>query len=139
MADDKVRYEVVVPSEILLSEEADMVVIPGGEGDFGVLPGHAPLLSTLRPGVLEVYDGNAVTRRLFVAGGLAEVTPDGCTVLAEEAIPVEEIDREEARQRAEEARQAYEAAQEEGRPTAEKVLRAAEAYLVAAENVRGKA
>jgi F-type H+-transporting ATPase subunit epsilon len=90
---DKVSFELVSPARLLLSEDVDMVVIPGAEGDFGVLPEHAPLVSSIRPGVINVYDGNDVSQRIFVAGGFAEVTPEGCTVLAEEAVAVGDIDR----------------------------------------------
>ncbi len=90
---DKVSFELVSPARLLLSEDVDMVVIPGAEGDFGVLPMHSPLVSSIRPGVINVYDGNDITQRIFVAGGFAEVTPEGCTVLAEEAIAVGDIDR----------------------------------------------
>ena len=90
---DKVSFELVSPARLLLSEDVDMVVIPGAEGDFGVLPEHAPLVSSIRPGVIAVYDGNDVSQRIFVSGGFAEVTPEGCTVLAEEAVAVGDIDR----------------------------------------------
>ncbi|MGA3305771.1 MAG: ATP synthase F1 subunit epsilon [Stellaceae bacterium] len=92
---DKVKFELVSPEKLLLSEDVAMVVVPGGEGNFGVLPGHALLISTVRPGVIDVYaqDQRAVTQRLFVSGGFAEVTPERCTVLADEAMPVAEIDR----------------------------------------------
>jgi F-type H+-transporting ATPase subunit epsilon len=70
-----------------------MVVVPGSEGDFGVLIGHAPLISTLRDGVIEVHDEGRVSDRIFVAGGFAEVTGERCTVRAEEAVPVGELDR----------------------------------------------
>ena len=76
-----------------------MVVVPGSEGDFGVLPGHAPLISTVRPGVLEVFQGNKVEQRIFVAGGFAEVTPERCTVLADEAVPFEEVTAEQLAER----------------------------------------
>ena len=69
-----------------------MVVVPGSEGDFGVLHGHAPLISTVRPGVLEVFQGNKVEQRFLVVGGFAEVTPERCTVLADEAVPFERGD-----------------------------------------------
>ena len=69
----KVAFELVAPERLLASIEADMVVIPGAEGDFGVLPDHAPLMSLLRPGVIAVYQGDRVDRRLFVDGGFAEV------------------------------------------------------------------
>jgi F-type H+-transporting ATPase subunit epsilon len=92
MAADKVEFELVSPERLLLSEQVDMVVVPGAEGDFGVLPRHAPLISTLRPGIIRVFEGREVKQRIFVAGGFAEVTPERCTVLAEEAVPVGEID-----------------------------------------------
>jgi len=92
MAADKVEFELVSPERLLLSEQVDMVVVPGAEGDFGVLPRHAPLISTLRPGIIRVFEGREVRQRIFVAGGFAEVTPERCTVLAEEAMPVGEID-----------------------------------------------
>jgi F-type H+-transporting ATPase subunit epsilon len=78
---------------LLLSQPVEMVVLPGVEGDFGVLPGHAPFVSTIRPGVIAVFEGGQVTERLFVAGGFAEVTPERCTVLAEETLPVAQLDR----------------------------------------------
>jgi len=93
MADGKVSLELVTPERLLLSEEADMVVVPGGAGDFGVLPRHAPLISTVRPGAIRVHDGAGEPRAIFVAGGFAEVTPERCTVLAEEAVPLAELDR----------------------------------------------
>jgi hypothetical protein len=71
----KVTFRLVMPERELLNTEADMVVVPGSEGDFGVLHGHAPLISTVRPGVLEVLQGNKVEQRFMVAGGIAEVTP----------------------------------------------------------------
>ena len=70
-----------------------MVVVPGTEGNFGVLPGHAPFISTVRMDVIETYEGREVRDRIFVAGGFAEVTPQRCTVLAEVAVPLADIDR----------------------------------------------
>ncbi len=92
---DKVKFELVSPEKLLLSEEVAMVVVPGTEGNFGVLPGHALLISTVRPGIIDVYgpDQRAVTQRLFVSGGFAEVSPERCTVLADEAMPMSDIDR----------------------------------------------
>jgi F-type H+-transporting ATPase subunit epsilon len=90
---DRVQFELVSPERLLLSEMVEMVVIPGSEGNFGVLPGHAPLISTIRPGMIEVYEGRTVARRLFVGGGIAEVTPERCTVLADAAMPPEDLDR----------------------------------------------
>jgi F-type H+-transporting ATPase subunit epsilon len=104
MAEGKVAFELVSPERLLLSEEVDMVVVPGEEGDFGVLPRHAPLISTLRPGVIQVHNGGSVTEQIFVVGGFAEVTPTRCTVLAEEALPIGDIDRAATEQRLNDAR-----------------------------------
>jgi F-type H+-transporting ATPase subunit epsilon len=90
---DRVQFELVTPERLLLSEMVEMVVVPGTEGNFGVLPGHAPLISSIRPGTIDIYEGQTVTRRIFVVSGIAEVTPERCTVLADEAIPTEELDR----------------------------------------------
>ena len=89
------HFELVSPERLLVSEAVDMVVVPGSEGDFGVLPGHAPFISTVRPGVIEVYEGNTVTERIFVAGGFAEVSNDRCTVLAEQAAALTDVNRAE--------------------------------------------
>ena len=91
----KVTFRLVMPERELLATEADMVVVPGSEGDFGVLHGHAPLISTVRPGVLEVFQGNKVEQRFLVVGGIAEVTPERCTVLADEATPFEQVTPEQ--------------------------------------------
>jgi F-type H+-transporting ATPase subunit epsilon len=89
---EKFLFELVSPERLILSEPVDMVVVPGSEGNFGVLAGHSLLISTVRPGVIDVYEGTAVTERIFVAGGFAEVTPDRCTVLADEAVAVKDLD-----------------------------------------------
>lgn len=90
---DKLQFELVSPERLVLSESVDMVVIPGAEGNFGAMPRHAPLISALRPGIIDVYQGKTVTERIFVAGGFAEVTPERCTVLAEQAVRLKDIDR----------------------------------------------
>jgi F-type H+-transporting ATPase subunit epsilon len=92
---DKLQFELVSPEKLLLSEAVAMVVVPGGEGNFGVLPGHALLISTVRPGVIDVYadEANQLSERIFVSGGFAEVTPERCTVLADEAVPISSLDR----------------------------------------------
>ncbi len=131
---EKVPFELVTPERVVFAEEADMVVVPGGDGDFGVLPGHAPLLSTVRPGTVAVYEGDRVTMRFFVSGGFAEVADGRCTVLADEAVPVAEIDRGDAEHRLRRAREAHRDADPEGpeRRQAEDELRAAEAMVAAA-------
>ena len=96
MADNKVAFELVAPERLLFSAEVDMVVVPGAEGDFGVLPGHAPVIVSVRPGVIDIYvggvDAKFIRERIFVAGGFAEVSGSRCTVLAEEASPLGDID-----------------------------------------------
>ena len=91
---DLLNFELVSPERLLSSGKVAMVVVPGTEGDFGVLPGHAPLMSTIRPGAIAVYesDSTIVTRRIFVDGGFAEVSERGLTILAESAVPVADID-----------------------------------------------
>jgi len=96
-AGDKVAFELVSPERVLASLEADMVVVPGEEGDFGVLAQHAPLLSLVRPGVIEVYEGNSVSQRIFIQGGFAEVNPRGLIVLAEGAEPLAELSIDQAK------------------------------------------
>lgn len=109
-----------------------MVVVPGTEGNFGALPRHAPLISTVRPGVIDVYDGGRVRSRIFVAEGFAEVTPDRCTVLAEYAVPVDEIDRTDVEQRLKDAREDLtDADSDEKRAEAEKRIAIGEAMLSA--------
>ena len=84
-----------------------MVVIPAAEGDMGVLEGHAPMNVLLRGGVVSLYEGDRVIESFFVAGGFAEVTPERCTVLAGEAMTVDELDRAEAERRLREAEDAH--------------------------------
>jgi len=88
-----VQFELVSPERLIISAEVDMVVVPGTEGNFGVLPGHSPLISTIRPGTIDIYQGGAVTERVFVVGGIAEVTPERCTVLAEDAMAPDALER----------------------------------------------
>ena len=92
---DKLQFELVSPERLLLSEPVGLVVVPGSEGNFGVLPGHSLLIATVRPGVIDVYENGlpTITERIFVSGGFAEVTPERCTVLADEAVPLSALDR----------------------------------------------
>lgn len=85
---DKIHLDLVSPERLLLSDDVDMVTVPGADGYFGVLPGHAPVMSALRPGVIEIKGGvEDGDMKLFIRGGFAEVTPAQVSVLAEEAIP----------------------------------------------------
>jgi F-type H+-transporting ATPase subunit epsilon len=91
---DRVQFELVTPERLVLSTEVEMVVVPGTEGNFGVLAGHSPLISTIRPGMIEIYETRpTVSDRIFVVSGIAEVTPERCTVLAEEAMAPSSLDR----------------------------------------------
>lgn len=105
-----VALEIVSPERLLMSRPVDMVVIPASEGDMGVLEGHTPMIVMLRGGVIDLYEGDRVTDRLFVDGGFAEVTPERCTVLADHVMPLSEVNRTDAEQRLAEAEAAYEAA-----------------------------
>ncbi len=133
-----VEFELVSPERLLKSEPVEMVVVPGAEGDFGVLPGHSLLIATVRPGVIDIHEGGQVRESIFVAGGFAEVSPERCTVLAEEAVPVADIDKAAAEKRLEDAKAALrDAGSEEDGATvakagAEKELKAAEAMFAAA-------
>ncbi|MCG8593637.1 MAG: F0F1 ATP synthase subunit epsilon [Kiloniellales bacterium] len=133
MAEGKVAFELVSPERLLLSVQADMVVVPGAEGDFGVLPRHAPLVSSVRSGVISVHDAGQVTERIFVAGGFAEVMPERCTVLAERAVAVADIDRAEVERELNAAREELaDATSDNERQAAQRQVAEARALLDAA-------
>ena len=90
---DKLQFSLVSPERELFSGSVDQVDVPGTEGDLGILPNHSPLMAAIRTGVITVTDGGA-TSQYFVAGGFADVTPDGLTILAERAMPLDDMDRE---------------------------------------------
>lgn len=134
MVEGRVDFELVSPESLILSEAVEMVVVPGDQGDFGVLPGHAPMISTIRAGVIHVFAGGSVQKRIFVAGGFAEVTPERCTVLAEEAMAVGDIDRGVVEQELKDlSEDADEAADEDEREFAHGRLEVARAKLKALE------
>ena len=101
---DKVAFELVSPEKLLLSRDVDFVVVPGEEGDFAVLPGHAPLLSCVRTGIIEIHEEGSEKTGLFVTGGFAEATPARCTVLAKDVTPMADMDRTQIEQRLANAR-----------------------------------
>lgn len=88
----KLHFDLVSPERLLITADVDQVDVPGSEGDFGVLAGHAPVMTTLKPGVLSIQSAGKAPEKFFVRGGFAEVTLDGLTVLAEEAMPLAELD-----------------------------------------------
>ena len=109
---DKLHFDLVSPERRLFAGNVDQVVVPGEEGDFGVLPNHAPVMSVIRPGAITVIDGGAETRT-FIHGGFAEVTPAGLTILAEEAIAVADIDADQLAQDLSNAREDVTAAKDD--------------------------
>ncbi len=132
---DQVEFELVSPERLLLSRPVDMVVVPGGDGDFAVLPGHALLMSTVRGGVIDMYEGDTISTRIFVAGGFVEVTAERCTVLAEEAIPLDDIDRGTAESRLKDAELAVDDARDDDdRAAAEAKLDVAKALIEALDS-----
>ena len=86
------NFELVSPEKLLFSGDVESVVVPGTEGDFQVFKDHAPVMSTLKPGIVAVDENGSSQMRLFVRGGFAEVSASGLTILAEQALPVEELD-----------------------------------------------
>jgi F-type H+-transporting ATPase subunit epsilon len=92
-----IDLEIVSPARLVLSRSVDMVVMPGYEGDIAAQGNHAPMIILLRGGVISLYDGPNVVSRLFVAGGFAEITKDRCTILADDAVPVDELSADQAR------------------------------------------
>ena len=110
----KTTFELVSPERLLLSQPVDMVVVPGSEGLFAALIGHAPFITTLRPGVIDVWDGDRIIERIFVGGGFAEVTQERCVVLAETATPVGDIDRARVVERIDELKGVAELARSSG-------------------------
>ncbi len=86
------QFELVTPEKLLFSGPVESVVVPGSEGDFEVLSQHAPVMSTIRPGIIVVKEtAGGSSRHLFVRGGFADVNPQGLTILAEQAVPIEEM------------------------------------------------
>jgi F-type H+-transporting ATPase subunit epsilon len=88
------QFDLVAPEQLLLSENVEQVVVPGADGYFTVLKGHSPFMSTLKPGVVDVTRPGGEKMRIFVRAGFADVNPTGLTILAEEAMPVAEVDPE---------------------------------------------
>lgn len=128
------QFELVSPERLLISRAVEMVVVPGTEGDMGVLPDHAPLIATIRPGVIAVFENGQVTERIFVGGGFAEITGERCTVLAEVAAPIADLDRTRIEAALKNAREDLADAKEEpGRKAAEHQVAIEEAKLAALE------
>ena len=93
------KFELITPSKIVVQENTELVVIPGSEGHFGVLPLHVSMLSTLNRGVVELYQDNSVLKRIIIDGGIADVQPDGCILLVERAEDLEGVKQDEVKKR----------------------------------------
>ena len=128
---ETVEFELVSPAKLLMSEAVEMVEVPGGDGDLGVLPGHSLLISTIRPGVIKVHEGGKVRDSIFVEGGFCEVSPERCTVLSEHATMVADLDKASADDRLSKAREALSSA--ENKDAAEAEVKSAEAMVEAAK------
>lgn len=129
-----IEFELVSPERLLKSVPVEMVVVPCVEGDIGVLPGHSPLIATVRPGVIDIHEQGRVVESIFVADGFAEVSPERCTVLAEEAVLVADLERGAVERRLNRAKEALSDAETPAqKKTAERALRVAEAMLRAIE------
>jgi len=107
---DMVEFELVSPERLVKSLPVEMVVVPCSEGDIGVLAGHTPLIGTVRPGVVDIHADNKVSESIFVSGGFVEVTAERCTLLAEEAVSVGDLNAADAQSRLEAATTALEKA-----------------------------
>lgn len=102
---DLLKFELVSPERLLSSGNVQQVVVPGTEGEFTVLVNHAPVLSTLKPGVVTVTDESGTVERIFVRGGFAEVNSAGLTILAEEAVAVSDLSADDLAQKIQDAKE----------------------------------
>ena len=93
--ENKTKLEVITPTQTMINEEVEMVVVPGSEGHFGVLPLHAHTLSTLDRGIVTIYENNDASNEIIIDGGIADVTPQGCSILVERAEIVKSLDKNE--------------------------------------------
>jgi ATP synthase, F1 epsilon subunit (delta in mitochondria) len=102
-----IALEIISPERLLLARPVSMVVIPGTDGDLGILPEHAKLITSLRGGLIDLYEDDEIIDRFFVTGGFAEVTEDRCTVLADQIVKLSELDAQVAGEQLVRAEEAY--------------------------------
>ena len=120
---DLFKFELVSPERLLVSEQVEAVVIPGTEGELTVMANHAPLMTTVKPGVVTVQFGDGRSDRYVVFGGFADIVPEGCTLLAESAVAVADVNRDDISQRIQEAREDLaDAKDDEHRSRAEQLI-----------------
>ena len=111
------QFELVSPERLLVSEQVESVVIPGAEGEMTVMANHAPVMTTIKPGVVTLKAASGQEERYVVFGGFADILPTGCTLLAESAVSVKDIDRADIARRIQEAREDVADAKDEGSRT----------------------
>ncbi|MBX3598734.1 MAG: F0F1 ATP synthase subunit epsilon [Rhizobiaceae bacterium] len=99
------KFELVSPERLLVSESVEAVVIPGVDGEMTVMANHAPVMTTIKPGVVTVKPASGGEQRYVVFGGFADILPAGCTLLAEEAVAVQDINREDLARRIKDAQE----------------------------------
>ena len=131
-----IDVEIVSPERRLLARAVDMAVVPGSEGDLAAMPDHAPMIVLLRGGVVSLHQGDQVTDRFFVAGGFAEITPERCTILADSAVPVDQLSPQDGEARLRDAERAYDQADKSDVPALEPLLdriQSARAWVETAE------
>ncbi|WP_419695119.1 F0F1 ATP synthase subunit epsilon [Mesorhizobium muleiense] len=117
------KFELVSPERLLVSEQVESVVVPGAEGEMTVMAHHAPVMTTIKPGVVTVKTAEGKAERYVVFGGFADIVPAGCTLLAESAVAVGDIDRADLARRIQEAREdVADAKDDETRSKAEQFL-----------------
>lgn len=117
------KFELVSPERLLVSEQVVSVVIPGTEGELTVMANHAPFMTTVRPGVVTVALASGGEERYVVFGGFADVVPEGCTLLAESAVSVKDIDRDDLSRRIQDAKEdVADAKNDDSRTKAEQLL-----------------
>jgi F-type H+-transporting ATPase subunit epsilon len=120
---DAYKFELVSPERLLVSEEVQHVVIPGAEGEMTVMVNHAPVMTTIKPGVVTVRTVAGEDERYVVFGGFADILPEGCTLLAESAVAVGDIDPADVARRIQEAKEdVADAKDDESRTRAEQFL-----------------
>ena len=129
---EKIEFELVSPEALLISHPVDMVVVPGGDGYYGVLAGHVPMITTVRAGAITTYEDNHVADRIFVAGGFAEVADERVTILVEGAVKVDDLDKNKVEQDIKNFGEDVEDAKtDEEKATAQRNLAIAQAQLFA--------
>jgi F-type H+-transporting ATPase subunit epsilon len=104
----QISLEIISPEKLLLARPVDMVVIPGTEGDLGILPGHSKLITGLRGGLVDIYENGKITDRFFVSGGFAEITEEHCAVLADDITKQSDLNANVAAESLAKAKEAYE-------------------------------